>query len=361
VLQDLAAFQQNRRTQAEIEADEGRTRPVTPRATDVTRVATFSAVPPLPPPLPPPPLTPRRRTRRPLRVALALVLAVVLLHEGTIWVSANARMAMASFDGSSSDQLLANYDALRERAWFGFSTVRLGNYVAERLERDAIAALRNYRNDDATIRERQFDEARLRLERAIDMGRGRAENRAWLRYAEGHLARISGESKRGAERRADLRAAVAKFEAAARLAPALPDPHIGLARVYSYYMRDRELAERAMVNAERLGQPPGRRGHAQLADLARGDGEQLFAQARTLRDADGEEALLVRARSEFSTAAREYELAEGFAQAARNLRQVRGWLRYIDRRLMDIRAELPQPVTIDTLAFDPTVSAEIRR
>jgi hypothetical protein len=270
---------------------------------------------------------------------LALGAVIVLMHEQAIWREADARARIAATEPIAPDRLWAELDSLRRRAWLDVTTRGFARVVAERFTSRAVATLADYREDVPTIRKPHFDAARALLARAARIDMRNSTTEAWLRYAEGHLARIQGESLEDEERRPALREAVARFEQAAALAPHLPDPHIALARIYTYDIRDPDRARRAMSMAERLGHAPGLRGHAQLGDLFRAEGEAMLRQARELTGMNSEEPALVRARAELASAVDEYDQALGFAESARNSRQASAWIRAIDGRLGELRAE----------------------
>jgi hypothetical protein len=92
-----------------------------------------------------------------------------------------------------------------------------------------------------------------------------------------------------------------------------------------------------MGTAEQLGQPPGLRGHAQLGDLLKAEGDAYLRQARMLAGMSSEEPTLVRARTDLAAAIDEYAQARGFAQSARSARQAAAAIAAIDRRLEEIR------------------------
>jgi serine/threonine-protein kinase len=362
VLDDLRCLQEGRRTQAEAAEEAARTRLVAAPASPVTSATTVAVggphrhAPaaaavgrPLPPvsPMPPrsdvrEPALPDAAARKPRtfpwkRAVLAATALVVFLHEQPIRREADASARVAAAETVAPDRLLSQLESLRGRAWLDMTTRHFAEVVVRRLSAQAIATLKDYREDLPTIRKPHFEAARGLLARAVRID---AENRlttAWLRYAEGHLARIDAESGREDERRPLLRQAMARFEEAAALAPNLPDPHLALARIYTYYIRDPERARRAMQTAERLGQAPGLRGHAQLGDLLRAEGESLVHLARDQYGTPSEEPALLRARTELTAAVEEYDKARGFAQSARNGRQAGVWIAAIDDRLAELR------------------------
>jgi hypothetical protein len=262
---------------------------------------------------------------------------VIFLHENAIWREADAQARIAATEAVPPDRLWSDFRMLQQRAWLDVTTRGYGQIVAERLSAGAIAALKDYREDMPTVRRGHFEEARALLARAARVDLENRTIAAWLRLAEGHLARVEGEARDEDDRRPALLLAVSRFEEAARLAPNLPDPHIALARIYTYLIPDPNRARRAISTAEQLGQPPGMRGHAQLGDLLKSEGDAYLRQARMLTGMSSEEPTLVRARTELAAAVEEYAQARGYGQSVRSARQAAAAIRAIDLRLEEIR------------------------
>ena len=137
-------------------------------------------------------------------------------------------------------------------------------------------------------------------------------------------------------RQALLRA-VSLFEESSRLDRSLPDPYLGLARVYTYLLPDPDLARRALSAAQERGHRPGRREHTELGDLSRTAVEDLLKQARQLRGTASEEPLLTRARVEAGTAIEEYRQAGDFGNSSKYARDLERAVDGIDARLQTIR------------------------
>jgi hypothetical protein len=354
VLADLAAFRAQLPTRAEAEANASRTRAVAPppvprAAGHATRVL-----------LPPKPTSqnaaiaatrttplrrkPSRSRRRLMWAAPGAFVILVYVHERSIWHDVEARRRIAATETGDLDRLWTEYQALEDSAWLSSTTRGLASVLAERLLSEASTTLKDYRQDEPMIRSRQVEEARAQLARSLILQPDDTEAAAWLRYAQGHLARIEGEEQRGDARRQTWRRAVAYFEEAARLAPDLPDPHLALTRLYTHRdYRDPDRARRAMSAAERLGHPRGIREYAQLGDLSRDEGDLLYRQARDVRGTGSEEPLLVRARTELANALAAYELSKGFGQSSVRINEISALIRRIDARLADIRGQIDEP------------------
>ena len=347
VLADLDAFMLGIPTRAESDTEDSRTRVVSnaPAPTPVAMPAVLD-VPPMPVEIPrttrltrPKRQPPSRTSRVARKIAAIAALAGVIFvgsHERTIAREAEQRMQMAVADPGNLDELASAYDSMRARAWFSSTTSELGDFLSERLTIDAATMLKDFRSDDPRL-ETQFRPAAIKLARAARIDPDNRLARAWLRYAQGHLARLDGEEARGPERRQALLRAVSLFEESSRLDRTLPDPYLGLARIYTYLLPDADLARRALTAAEQRGHRPGRREHTELGDLSRSAAEDLLKQARQLRGTASEEPLLARARMEAGTAIDEYRQAGDYANSSKYARDLERSVDGIDARLQTIR------------------------
>ena len=357
VLADLDAFTSGTPTRAQTETDDSRTRVVESRgamSNDAPRPIAAPVVPSLPaeieqttrlsPVKRQPPSRDSRAARKVVAIGALATLIFVGAHEQTIARAADERKRAAIADPGNLDELTSAYESLRARAWFSSTTSDLGDFVSERLTIDAATMLKDFRSDDPRL-ETQFRPAAIKLARAARINPDNRSARAWLRYAQGHLARIDGENARGPERRQALLRAVSLFEETSRLDSSLADPYLALARVYTYLLPDADLARRALIAAEQRGHRPGRREHTELGDLSRTAAEDLLKQARQLRGTASEELLLTRARVEAGTAIDEYRLAGDYGNSSRYARDLERSVDGIDRRLQAIRA--PSTPVID--------------
>ena len=80
---------------------------------------------------------------------------------------------------------------------------------------------------------------------------------------EGHLARMSPTTT------AEIQAANRAFRKAPELDAKSVDPHLGLARIHAYNVRDVDALIADIKNAEARGYKPGRRERTQLDDAIR--------------------------------------------------------------------------------------------
>jgi hypothetical protein len=282
------------------------------------------------------------------------MVAMLVLHERSIWSSAERLSRQAATDTGNLDRLWSEYENLHGQAWFSGSTRSLARALVDRFVTEAVDTLKDYRQDEPIIRERHVETARSQLARAVQLQPNNSTAQAWLRYAQGHLARMTGDNAKGDERRLAWRRAAALFDESARLAPDLPDPYLGLARLYTHRdYRDPERARQAMDAAARLGHPPGMREHAQLGDLSRDEADLLYRQARSVRGTGSEEPLLVRARAELGIALNEYEQSRGFGQTNTRIKEINDTIRRIDLRLDTIR--VPPAAQEEEPALEVTV------
>lgn len=134
------------------------------------------------------------------------------------------------------------------------------------------------------------------------------------RDARGKLALCEGYSRL----RQDAIGAKSKFESAASDLPASPDPHLGLARIYVYTLRNVGMAMVQFHAAEQLGFRPGPREFEQQADAYLYRAEQEFHQ---WQQADQPHYLLL-AQRDFDRARSLYEPITGFSKVSQNLDQL---------------------------------------
>jgi hypothetical protein len=118
----------------------------------------------------------------------------------------------------------------------------------------------DYRSDASLVREVRWRQAAVCIALAADLSPGNARIESRRKVIEGHLQRI-GASTPGA-----FQAAIRTFRAAAALDGASVDPHLGLARIHAYNVRDVDALIADIRNAEVRGYKSGRRERAQLDD-----------------------------------------------------------------------------------------------
>lgn len=204
----------------------------------------------------------------------------------------------------------------RQFAFLGGSSPvhRLTEPLRTRLIDAADHVLESYRDSsEPAVRGANWDYARLCLTRALELNDSDAETRGKLATVNGYV-----------ELARDPESAVAKadFEQAVSLAPDLPDPHLGLARVYIYNLHNVGIALAEFRAAERLGFKLGPREMEQQADgyLHRAEQElREWQSAKTERD---EKRYLAEAQRDFDRARSLYEPIIGYSNVSDHLQQV---------------------------------------
>jgi serine/threonine-protein kinase len=345
---DKAQDEATRRTIRPIEDDPERTRRT------IQPASTPPADPPAAPPVasdavsgarvsqpaPVPPIAPRTMRSRPLRALLLVAALFLTLNEIVVGFQAGRVAARAATrDLESMDDVWGQYDALSRHSYLRVGVAQLEETMAKRAGALADQVIANYRSPDPTVRERQWQEARDNLRRALVLRPRDRSLKAALRYCEGHLHRIDGEADdsrhQTAAARQQFTEAVAAFREAAELRRGWPDPFLGLARVFIYGLDDIDRAADALKEAQSLGYTPGDRETAQLADGYRARGERFRRTARELADLPQETDYLQRAAEAYKQARDLYARVPAYSGAAFNLRRTTRALDEIDRRLLE--------------------------
>jgi serine/threonine protein kinase len=183
------------------------------------------------------------------------------------------------------------------------SLLQAGNEVIDR-----------YRNNsDPRIQDFDWPKAALCFTHALEMDRSD-------RAVQGKLALCHGyENLEHA-----AQAAQADFENAVSLSPKSPDPHLGLAHIYVYSVKNIGKAVAELHEAQRLGFEPGPREAEEEADGYRFRATAELDQARRAgpNNRAAEERYLRLAQRDFDRARRLYEPIEGFSNVSVELRQV---------------------------------------
>jgi len=121
----------------------------------------------------------------------------------------------------------------------------------------------DYRSDAPPVREMKWREAAVCIALAADLSPGNARVESVRKVIEGHLQRIRANTL------ADFQTAIGTFRAAAELDTASVDPHLGLARIHAYHVRDVDALVADIRNAEVRGYKTGRRERIQMEDALR--------------------------------------------------------------------------------------------
>ena len=315
---------------------EGDTIVVTPTRAPVAASPTVPAV--APPPLPVRPRRHRSRLRRTATLVGALFFSVMFINSCAVGQASRELVAELRDDrGVDPDAAWNRYQTIRRRAMFPAFANGARRAVKQNLVAAADRVLTDFRTDAPAVRATAWETSRAWLEKALSLDESDARVRARLNAVEAHILRIQGAARRNeTQRTALLRQAVQHFEEAARLDPETPDPYVGLARIYSVGLMDFERASQALLEAERRGQPLGRRGHAQLGDAIRNRAEQFRQSAASVRGLPEELTYLRAAIDDYQQALAYYDRARGFGLVAENVRLVRRRLAQAERRLWEL-------------------------
>ena len=132
--------------------------------------------------------------------------------------------------------------------------------------------LESYRKSaDPALQNFDWQKAEVCLERAVELGDGTDRVQGELALSRGYatLDRLNGGKYSSASAARSRRYAHDQFTVAAARMPESPDPHLALARVYVYWLPNRDKAIGEFAAAEKLGAVMGSREKAQKADALR--------------------------------------------------------------------------------------------
>jgi serine/threonine protein kinase len=228
------------------------------------------------------------------------------------------------FSQASVGEINSDWDLLqrleRSNAFLGrFSPAnRLAANSRASLLRAGDGVIEHYRNSsDPRVQDFDWSKAALCFTHALEMDRND-------RDVQGKLALCHGFENLERTDAGAAHAAQADFEDAAMLAPGLPDPHLGLARVYVYSLKNVGKAIAELHEAQRLGFEPGPREAEEEGDgyRFRATAELASARAAGVRERTTRERYLRMAQRDFERARRLYEPIEGFSNVSAELRQV---------------------------------------
>jgi len=249
-----------------------------------------------------------------------LVVCVPLGYYYRFWRESSALRGNLDYTRASVSEINRDWDLLqrvqRQNAFLG------GLSPANHLDVNVRAALlqagneviERYRNNsDPRIQDFDWPKAAACFSHLIEMDRND-------RAAQGKLALCHGyENLDHAEHQAQT-----DFEAAVSLTPSSPDPHLGLARIYVYSLKNIGTAMAELHEAQRLGFEPGPREAEEEADGYRFRATAELDQARQYgpKNRAAEERYLRLAQRDFDRARQLYEPIEGFSNVSVALRQV---------------------------------------
>jgi tetratricopeptide (TPR) repeat protein len=204
--------------------------------------------------------------------------------------------------------------------------------VKQKFAEAAGRVIASYRNDTQPLYEGDWRRARTWLSHALAADPDDA-TRGELRLCDGHLARINGTAHQNA---AELNEAVQDFNEAQNLMPRLPDPQLGLARVYVYGLKDIDKAYEALKQAGNRGYKLGNRDKAQLADGYRDRADRLWWDSRNVRGLPQEKDQIARAAQDYQTALGLYQSVAPYGNANVQIGRVRNDLDSVNFRLREL-------------------------
>jgi serine/threonine protein kinase len=252
-----------------------------------------------------------------------LVVCVPLGYYYRFWRESSV-LRSPDFTHSNVAEINRDWDLLqriqRQNAFLGrFSpAIRLAANARASLLQAGNEVIDRYRNNsDPRVQDFDWPKAALCFAHAIEMDRKD-------RTVQGKLALCHGyENLSRSDAGAD-RAAQKDFEEAMSLIPGSPDPHLGLARIYVYSVKNIGKAMAEMHEAQRLGFEPGPRETEEEADgyRFRAIAELDAARRAGMRDRAAEERYLRLAQRDFDRARQLYEPIEGFSNVSVALREV---------------------------------------
>jgi hypothetical protein len=254
-----------------------------------------------------------------------LVVCVPLGYYYRFWRDSGILRGNLDYTRASVGEINREWDLLqrvqRQNAFLGGMSPAsglVGNVRASLLQagNEVIEGYRN--NSDPRIQDFDWPKAEVCFTHLIELDRDD-------RSAQGKLALCHGyENIEHSEQ-----AAQADFEKAATLMPLSPDPHLGLARMDVYSLKNIGKAMAELHEAQRLGFEPGPREMEEEADGYRFRATAELNQARkngadnrAAANRENEARYLRLAQRDFDRARQLYEPIEGFSNVSVALRQV---------------------------------------
>jgi tetratricopeptide (TPR) repeat protein len=215
----------------------------------------------------------------------------------------------------------------RQNKFLGdFSPVtRLAPRLRLSLLQTADEIIESYRNNsNPEIQDFDWGKAVVCLRHALEMEPSDRAVRGKLALANGYMNLVRANAAETEQRRPLTQAALASFQEAVPLVPRSPDPHLGLARIYVYSLKNIGKAMAELHEAERLGFQPGPREIEEEADGYRFRAGSELEAARKYRESSRalEERYLQLAQRDFERARQLYEPILGFSNVSVALRQV---------------------------------------
>jgi hypothetical protein len=257
-------------------------------------------------------------------LAIGLVCFVFASYWYRSWTETRPLRAPRSYVRAATTQITADwqlYKRLEQRDLLPglFSPVhRLPQPLRANLVAAANDVLDRYRNgSDPALEDFDWAKARTCLSYALELDSSDADARGKLAVCNGFLQLVRDE-----ELPAIFQAARKSFEEAISYIPRSPDPHLGLARVYVYGLRNVGQAMAEFHAAGQLGFRPGPREFEQQADAYLYRAEQELQAWRKAASTADQARYLALAQRDFERARNLYEPIAGFSNVEESLERL---------------------------------------
>jgi eukaryotic-like serine/threonine-protein kinase len=279
-----------------------------------------------------------------------LVVCVPIGYYYRFWRESSALRGNLDYTHASVAGINRDWDLLqrvqRRNAFLGGTSpaIRLASNVHAALQQAGDGIIEGYRNNsDPRIQDFDWPKAAVCFTHLIEMDRND-------RVLQGKLALCHAYEnlERAASDPVASHAAQSDFEDARSLMPRSPDPHLGLARIDVYSLKNIGKAMAELHEAERLGFAPGPRENEEEADgyRFRATAELNYARRNEISKTE-EERYLRLAQRDFDRARQLYEPIEGFSNVSVALRQVDDDDR-ARQEMADALAKKPKPKSRST-------------
>ena len=280
-----------------------------------------------------------------------LVVCVPAGYMYRFWRESTPLRTNTDFSRLSVAGINANWSLFRElehrNAFLGeFSPAkRLAVPLRSSLLHAADDVIERYRNNsDPAIEDFDWQKAAVCLQHSLDMDPADHGAQGKLALVEGYLGLVRANAGQREQRQASVEAAQAKFQESVSLIPRAPDPHLGLARIYIYSVRNVGKAIAELHEAQRLGFQLGPREMEQEADGYRFRAKSELVAARVFRGKSRatEERYLRLAQRDYDRARQLYEPIQGYSNVSVALREVDD----DDQTRQELDDILKKPVTL---------------
>jgi eukaryotic-like serine/threonine-protein kinase len=266
-------------------------------------------------------------------IALGLLLVIPIHHLFALEEEARPLRETRDYEAMSAADITAEWTRYqhlaRQDGFLGkFSpAATLASPMRVRLLSAADSVISKYReSSDPALANYEWSKARTALLYALEMEPSDHEARGKLALCDGYLNLIRNPKLPKAE------ATETNFQIAAADLPHSPDPHLALARLYTYAFRNAGKVASELTEAERRGFRPGPREFEQQADayVFRAEYEIRQAQRAAAGSATEEHRWLRQASNDLERATTLYEPIAGFSNVNAGLDAL-----YRDRESID--------------------------